>query len=146
MPDNGTVRRARCGESRTPGSEGGPGKPTGSDPGKAPRSDPARVCVRTRPYHSVRGRSLTGRVWSLWESSRAAAPAMAATSYGKDRKGDYLETLADVSESAGMTRHGEGDGNALHRRSSDPRWPRVMRRRPARAWRSVDRGTCRPGY
>src|SRR5215472_8097584 len=31
-------------------------------------------------------------------------------------------------------------------RASDPRRPRVMRRRPVRAWRSVDRGTCRPGY
>ena len=30
---------------------------------------------------------------------------------------------------AGINRHGEGDGNALHRRISDPRWPRVMHRR-----------------
>ena len=30
---------------------------------------------------------------------------------------------------AGINRHGEGDERALHRRSSDPRWPRVMRRR-----------------
>jgi hypothetical protein len=29
---------------------------------------------------------------------------------------------------------------------ANPRRPRVMRRRPVRAWRSVDRGTCRPGY
>ena len=28
---------------------------------------------------------------------------------------------------------------------ANPRRPRVMRRRPVRAWRSVDRGTCRPG-
>ena len=39
-----------------------------------------------------------------------------------------------------MTRHGVGDENALHRRSSDPRWPRVMRWRSVRAQRSVDRG------
>ena len=51
-----------------------------------------------------------------------------------------------LSESAGINRHGGGNGNALHRRSSDPRWPRVMRWRPARAQRSVDRGTRRPGY
>jgi TrwC relaxase len=31
--------------------------------------------------------------------------------------------------SAGINRHGEGDERALHRRSSDPRRPRVMRRR-----------------
>jgi len=43
-------------------------------------------------------------------------------------------------ESAGITRHGVGDENALHRRSSDPRWSRVMRWRSARAQRSVDRG------
>jgi hypothetical protein len=49
-------------------------------------------------------------------------------------------------ESAGINRHGGGDGRALRRRASDPRRPRVMRRRPARAWRSVGRGTCRPGY
>jgi hypothetical protein len=48
--------------------------------------------------------------------------------------------------SAGINRHGEGDENALRRRSSDPPWPRVMRRRPQGRRRSVDRGTCRPGY
>jgi len=31
---------ARCVETRTAGAAGGPGKPTGSDPGRAPRSDP----------------------------------------------------------------------------------------------------------
>ena len=47
-------------------------------------------------------------------------------------------------ESAGINRHEERDENARHRRSSDPRWPRVMRWCPVRAQRSVDRGTCRP--
>ncbi len=32
--------RAGCGESRTSGSEGGPGKPTSREAGRAPRSDP----------------------------------------------------------------------------------------------------------
>src|SRR5664279_983316 len=31
---------------------------------------------------------------------------------------------------AGINRQEERDENARHRRSSDPRWPRVMRRRP----------------
>src|SRR4051794_33266061 len=31
---------------------------------------------------------------------------------------------------AGINRHGEGDARALHRRSSDPRWPRAVRGRP----------------
>jgi len=44
------------------------------------------------------------------------------------------------AESAGINRHGEGDENALHRRTSDSRWPRVMRWRSVRAQRSVDRG------
>ena len=51
----------------------------------------------------------------------------------------FLSTNVTV-ESAGINRHGEGDENALHRRSSDPRWPRVMRWRSVRAQRSVDRG------
>jgi hypothetical protein len=34
------TRRARCGESRTPGSAGGPGKPARSNPGRASRPDP----------------------------------------------------------------------------------------------------------
>jgi putative transposase len=35
-----TPRRAGCGESRTSGSEGGPGNPTSRETGRAPRSDP----------------------------------------------------------------------------------------------------------
>ncbi len=33
---------ARCVETRTAGAAGGPGKPTGSNPGRAPRSDPTK--------------------------------------------------------------------------------------------------------
>jgi len=46
----------------------------------------------------------------------------------------------DVGESVGISRHGEGDENALRRRSSYLRRPRVMRWRSVRAQRSVDRG------
>ena len=35
-----TTWRAGCGESRTSGSEGGPGKPTSREADRAPRSDP----------------------------------------------------------------------------------------------------------
>jgi hypothetical protein len=38
----------------------------------------------------------------------------------------------------------EGNERVLHRRSSQSRWPRVMRWRPVRAQRSVDRGARRP--
>src|SRR5450755_1812883 len=41
-------------------------------------------------------------------------------------------------------RHGERNERVLHRRSSKSRWPRVMRWRPARAQRSVDRGARGP--
>jgi hypothetical protein len=46
----------------------------------------------------------------------------------------------ELRESAGINRHGEGDENALHRRRSWSRWPRVMRWRSVRAQRSVDGG------
>ena len=36
---------ARCGVIRTPGAAGGPGKPTGSNPGRAPRSDPTSAAL-----------------------------------------------------------------------------------------------------
>ncbi len=36
-------------------------------------------------------------------------------------------------DSAGINRPGEGDENALRRRSSEPRWPRAVRRPSARA-------------
>ena len=38
---------ARCVETRTAGAAGGPGKPTGSNPGRAPRSDPTNLCEHT---------------------------------------------------------------------------------------------------
>src|SRR5713101_5051178 len=47
-------------------------------------------------------------------------------------------------EKASGDRQGAEGGSPLQRRFSRPHWPRVMRRRPARAWRSVDRGARRP--
>ena len=38
---------ARCVETRTAGAAGGPGKPTGSNPGRAPWSDPTGRFYRT---------------------------------------------------------------------------------------------------
>ena len=49
-------------------------------------------------------------------------------------------TANGTTESAGINRHRARNGGVRHRRSSDPRWPRVMRWRPVRAQRSVDRG------
>jgi hypothetical protein len=38
-------------ETRTPGAAGGPGKPTGSDPGRAPRSDPTEAVEKCVAAH-----------------------------------------------------------------------------------------------
>jgi hypothetical protein len=59
---------------------------------------------------------------------------------------EVMRAKLDVMESAGINRHGDGDGRALHRRSSDPRWPRAMRWRPARAQRSVGQGYAQASY
>jgi hypothetical protein len=37
------TRSARCVETRTAGAAGGPGKPTGRNLGRAPRSDPTKA-------------------------------------------------------------------------------------------------------
>jgi hypothetical protein len=44
------TRSARCVETRTAGAAGGPGKPTGSNPGRAPRSDPTGRYYRSALY------------------------------------------------------------------------------------------------
>jgi len=41
---------ARCVETRTAGAAGGPGKPTGSNPGRAPWSDPTGEFNRSEMY------------------------------------------------------------------------------------------------
>ena len=41
-------------ETRTAGAAGGPGKPTGSDPGRAPRSDPTGAFCRSELYPLLR--------------------------------------------------------------------------------------------
>ena len=52
-----------------------------------------------------------------------------------------IEPIFGKRRTTGMR---EGNGRVLHRRPSESRWPRVMRWRPARAQRSVDRGARRP--
>ena len=43
-PARRDLRSARCGESRTAGAGGGPGKPTGGNTGRAPRADLTTLC------------------------------------------------------------------------------------------------------
>ena len=45
---------ARCVETRTAGAAGGPGKPTRSNPGRAPRSDPTGAFYRSELYSLAR--------------------------------------------------------------------------------------------
>jgi len=45
---------ARCVETRTAGAAGGPGKPTGRNPGRAPRSDPTGRFYRSQLYPLLR--------------------------------------------------------------------------------------------
>jgi hypothetical protein len=47
MTSGQDTRSARCVETRTAGATGGPGKPTRSNPGRAPRSDPTGRFYRT---------------------------------------------------------------------------------------------------
>jgi hypothetical protein len=47
--------------------------------------------------------------------------------------------------SAGINRHGERNERVRHRRSSAPRWPRVLRRRSRGRWRSVGQGYLQAG-
>jgi hypothetical protein len=69
-----------------------------------------------------------------------------ADGHGRPAHDPAMMVALLVYGGAGINRHGEGDERALHRRSSDPRWPRVMRRRSRGRRRSVDRGTCGLGY
>jgi hypothetical protein len=50
MTSGQDTRSARCVETRTAGAAGGPGKPTGSNPGRAPRSDPTGRYNRQEMY------------------------------------------------------------------------------------------------
>ncbi len=70
---------------------------------------------------------------------------------GPTRAGSWVKEIAQALGQrqeplgAGINRRGEAGERAAHRRSSDPRWPRVMRGRPQGCWRSVGGGSCRRG-
>ena len=68
------------------------------------------------------------------------APYFSRQFWGGHQLGALSAERWAVRESAGINRHREGDENALHRRPSESRWPRVMRWRSVRAQRSVGRG------
>ena len=71
---------ARCGVIRTPGAAGGPGKPTGSNPGRAPRSDPTSAELGALTHqlccqHLCRDLDGAGEVYpdALWPAQIARA-------------------------------------------------------------------------
>ena len=108
---------------------------------KAGQSDPAGSPPGMRAARG--GGELAGGAGSPGISARLTATmAHRCCSAGAGSRNDG----PSLRESAGINRHGGGDGRALRRRASVPRRPSAMRRRPARAWRSVGMGTCRPGY
>jgi len=72
--------------------------------------------------------------------------AYRADGHGRAAHDPAMMVALLVYGSAGINRQGVGDERALRRRISDPRWPRVMRRRLRGRRRSVDRGTCGLGY
>ena len=64
------TRSARCVETRTAGAAGGPGKPTGSDPGRAPRSDPTGAFYRSALYPLFRRINTYLLRWSMKKYKR----------------------------------------------------------------------------
>jgi RNA-directed DNA polymerase len=76
---------------------------------------------------------------------RGPHDALDALTVGIHRKRVNWVLDADLRK-APDNRHGEGNERFLHRRASDPRWPRAMRWRPARAQRSVGQGCTQAGY
>ena len=77
------MRRARCGENRTPGSAGGPRKRTGSNPDTAPRVDPTRFSCR-RGSIGLRSNMISSRSFAApTEAAASAAFEDLADRWGK---------------------------------------------------------------
>jgi hypothetical protein len=81
MTSGQDTRSARCAETRTAGAAGGPGKPTGSNPGRAPRSDPTGAFYRSALYPVLRRISTYLLRWIMnkykkWRTWKKAARAL----------------------------------------------------------------------
>ena len=61
---------ARCVETRTAGAAGGPGKPTGRNPGRAPRSDPTGRFYRTELDGLLKRINTYLVRWARWKYKR----------------------------------------------------------------------------
>jgi hypothetical protein len=100
-------------------------KPEGSGPERSPSPAPGD----TAPHPAE------ASLWERFLSRGNLAEALRRVEHNAGAPG-----IDGMSESAGRNRHGDADERAVHRRSSDSRWPRAMRWRPARAQRSVGQG------
>jgi hypothetical protein len=81
MTSGQDTRSARCAETRTAGAAGGPGKPTRSNPGRAPRSDPTGAFYRSALYPVLRRISTYLLRWIMnkykkWRTWKKAARAL----------------------------------------------------------------------
>ena len=86
---------ARCVETRTAGAAGGPGKPTGSNPGRAPRPDPTGAFYRSALYPLFRRINTYLLRWSMkkykklrsWGKPSGPWPKRPGTGRGTSRTG-----------------------------------------------------------
>jgi len=87
---------------------------------------------------------LSGRGGGSWHAGAPHRHCLNATTpepcQARRAKRGLTRFVPGGCPSAGINRHGARNEGVRHRRASDPRWPRVMRRRPRGCWRSVDRG------
>ncbi len=122
-----------------------------AEAGKGCRTSPARATPRKLTSNSLQRKRTHGpsmRFGGRAEQHPWPIHAVPAASMGHRcgsvPPGNRIGGTS-LRESAGINRHGGGDGRALRRRASDPRRPSAMRRRPARAWRSVSHGHVQAG-
>ena len=107
------------------------------------RDDAERFQADLRRRLARFGLELASEKTRLIEFGRFAAERRRARGLGKPETFEFLgfTHICGKRRTTGMR---EGNERVLHRRSSESRWPRVMRWRSARAQRSVHRGARGP--
>ena len=97
---------ARCVETRTAGAAGGPGKPTGSNPGRAPRSDPTGAFYRSALYPLFRRINTYLLRWSMkkYKKLRSWGKAIRAMAEAAGNQPRYFAHWAWVKPARQRTR------------------------------------------
>ena len=95
--------RAGCGESRTSGSEGGPGKPTHRKMGRAPRSDPyyAAVTIAYREHTGDAGALSDFELANLPDPGRVVFESLADRWHQPDPEVLRLRAELGLDDAAG---------------------------------------------